>query len=160
MATNNLIALAVQWSVKYFFAPNYPIFRKKCDREAEEEGARAITKRYTFHANAMNPKKLKTPWLSKELKKFSKTKQRLYIKFLKNKSSESEEKYKNYRNLFEKLKRKSKKNYYASLLIKGPYIFAGVMNYFKHILMGHEIFLKIFDEPQNSFFMFFHNFNF
>ena len=28
-------------------------------------------------------------------------------------------------------------------------VFAGVMKYFKHILMGHEIFLKISDWPQN-----------
>ena len=48
-------------------------------------------------------KNLKTPWFSKGLKKSSKTKPRLYIKFLKNKSAESEKKYKNYENLFEKL---------------------------------------------------------
>ena len=48
----------------------------------------------------IKPKNLKMPWFSKELKKFSKTKQRLYIKFSKNKSAESEEKYKNYKNLF------------------------------------------------------------
>ena len=69
----------------------------------------------------IKPKNLKTPWFSKGLKKSSKTKQRLYIKFLKNKSAESEEKYKNYKNLFEKLKIKSKKNYYASLLNKYKY---------------------------------------
>ena len=44
---------------------------------------------------------------------------------------------------------------------KGPYIkyvgvedrrvFEGVMEYFKHILMGYEIFLKIFDGLQNVF---------
>ena len=66
-------------------------------------------------------KNLKTPWFSKELKKSSKTKQGLYIKFLKNNSAESEEKNKNYKNLFEKLKKKSKKNYYASLLNKYKY---------------------------------------
>ena len=66
-------------------------------------------------------KNLKTPWFSKGLKKPSKIKQRLYIKFLKNKSAECEEKYKNYKNLFEKLKIKSKKNYYASLLNKYKY---------------------------------------
>ena len=27
----------------------------------------------------------------------------------------------------------------------------GVMKYFRHILMGHEIFFKIFDGPQNIF---------
>ena len=45
----------------------------------------------------IKPKNLKTPWFSKGLKKSSKTKQRLYIKFLKSKSAESEEKYKNYK---------------------------------------------------------------
>ena len=44
---------------------------------------------------------------------------------------------------------------------KGPYtkyagvgdrrVFEGVMKYFKHILMGYEIFLKIFDGLQNIF---------
>ena len=51
----------------------------------------------------IKPKNLKTPWFSNGLKKSFKTKQRLYINFLKNKSAESEEKYKNYENLFEKL---------------------------------------------------------
>ena len=66
----------------------------------------------------IKPKNLQTPWFSKGLKKSSKTEQRLYIIFLKSKSAESEEKYKNYKNLFEKLKIKSKKNYYASMLNK------------------------------------------
>ena len=56
----------------------------------------------------INYKNLKKPWFSKGLKKSSKTKQRLYIKFLKNKSAESEEKLKNYKNLFEKLKKNIK----------------------------------------------------
>ena len=50
------------------------------------------------------PKNLKRPCFSNGLKKSSKSKQRLYIKFLKSKSTESEEKCKNYKNLFEKLK--------------------------------------------------------
>ena len=29
--------------------------------------------------------------------------------------------------------------------------FGGVVKYFKHILMGHEIFFKIFDGPKNIF---------
>ena len=29
--------------------------------------------------------------------------------------------------------------------------FMGVMKYFRHILMGHEIFLKIFDGPRHIF---------
>ena len=30
----------------------------------------------------------------------------------------------------------------------------GAMKYFRHILMGHEIFFKIFDGPRNIFFLF------
>ena len=66
----------------------------------------------------IKPKNLKTPWFRRRLKKSSKTKQRLYINFLQNKSAESEEKYKNYKNLFEKLKIKPNKNCCASLLNK------------------------------------------
>ena len=33
----------------------------------------------------------------------------------------------------------------------GQRVFVGVMKYFKHILMGHEIFFKIFGGPQNYF---------
>ena len=65
----------------------------------------------------IKPKNLKTLWLSNGPKKSPKTKQSLYIKLLKNKSAESEEKYKNYKKLFEKLKIK----YYASLLNKYKY---------------------------------------
>ena len=28
IATNNWVALAVRWSVKYFFAPNFPLIQK------------------------------------------------------------------------------------------------------------------------------------
>ena len=49
----------------------------------------------------IKPNHLKTPWFSKGLKKSSKTKQRLSIKFKENKSTESEEKYKKYKTLFE-----------------------------------------------------------
>ena len=43
------------------------------------------------------------------------------MKFLKSKSAESEEKYKYYKNLFEKFRIKSKKNHYAPLLNKYKY---------------------------------------
>ena len=32
---------------------------------------------------------------------------------------------------------------------RGQRFFVGVMKHFKHILMGHEIFSRIFDGPQN-----------
>ena len=50
---------------------------------------------------------IKSPWISKGLKKPSEKKQELYIKFLKTKTLESERKYKTYKSLFEKLKQKS-----------------------------------------------------
>ena len=40
----------------------------------------------------IKPNNLKTPWFCKGLNKSSKTKQRLYLKILKNKSTEPEEK--------------------------------------------------------------------
>ena len=73
---------------------------------------------FIFIEIEIKPKNLKTPWFSNGLKKYSKTKQRLYIKFSKNKSVEPEEKYKNYNIIFKKLKIKSKKNYHASMLSK------------------------------------------
>ena len=42
-------------------------------------------------------KDIRSPWISKGLKKSSKTKQRFYIKFLKTKALEGESKYKNYK---------------------------------------------------------------
>ena len=63
-------------------------------------------------------KDLRTPRMSKAMRKSSKQKQKLYIKFLKSKNPEDELIYKNYKNLFEKLRKKSKQNYYLSLLEK------------------------------------------
>ena len=50
----------------------------------------------------LKDKDIKSPWISKGLKKSLKTKQRLYIKFLKTKTLEDESKYKNYKNVFSK----------------------------------------------------------
>lgn len=58
----------------------------------------------------LKPKMLKTFWFSNKLKKSPKTKQSPHIKLFFKKSTESEEKYKNYKNLFGKIKIKSKKN--------------------------------------------------
>ena len=66
----------------------------------------------------LTKKGLNSPWITKGLKKSSKTKQKLYIKFLKTKNLENEMNYKNYKNLYEKLRKKSKKNYYSDQLKK------------------------------------------
>ena len=53
------MVLALQWSVKQFFAPNFPIFRitlaksrEEREREEGKEEHRQIAKRCAFHANA------------------------------------------------------------------------------------------------------------
>ena len=76
---------------------------------------------FPFAEIKIKPKNLETPWFSKTLKKSSKTKQRPYINFSKNKSIYSEEKCKSYKGIFEKCKIKSRKSYYASLLNKYKY---------------------------------------
>ena len=52
-------------------------------------------------------KDIKFPWITKGLKKSSKKNQKLYIKFFKTKILEDEFKYKTYKSLFEKLRKKS-----------------------------------------------------
>ena len=46
----------------------------------------------------------------------SKLKQKLYIKFLKNKSTQNEQIYRNYKHLFERLRKKAMQTYYQSIL--------------------------------------------
>ena len=64
----------------------------------------------------LKDKDIKSPWISKSLKKSSKKKQRLYIKSLKSKTPEDEFHYKTYKSLFEKLRKKAKITYYSKLL--------------------------------------------
>ena len=54
-------------------------------------------------------KNLLSPWITRGLIKSSKRKQKLYVTFLKNKSYRNEQRYKQYKNLFEKIKINSKK---------------------------------------------------
>ena len=63
-------------------------------------------------------KDLQTSWMWKVMRKSTKQKQNLYIKFLKRKNPEDELIYKSYKNLFEKPRKKSKQNYYSNLLEK------------------------------------------
>ena len=59
-----------------------------------------------------------TPWITRGMARSSKRKQKLYEKFLKNHTSENKMNYKNYRRLFESVKRKSKRNFYSKQLIQ------------------------------------------
>ena len=58
------------------------------------------------------------PWITKGIAKSSKNKQRLYEKFLKNRTPKNKETYKTYKNLFETIKRRTKKKVYSEKLRK------------------------------------------
>ena len=66
----------------------------------------------------INKKGLQSPWIARGTKKSSKRKQKLYVKFLKNKNSKNEIEYGNYKKLFESIKKCAKKNYFLSLVLK------------------------------------------
>ena len=66
----------------------------------------------------LKTKNNQSPWITKAIIKSSKKKQKLYEKFLKNRTLENERVYKVYNNLFETIKRKAKKKYYSEKLLK------------------------------------------
>ena len=61
-------------------------------------------------------KTLLSPWITKGTKKSSKRKQKLYEKYLKKKSPKNGKEYKDYKQLFEKIKKDSKKKYFQEKL--------------------------------------------
>ena len=61
---------------------------------------------------------IQNSWITKGITKSSKKKQKLYELFFKKRTPENEQKYKNYKNLFETIKKKAKKTYYSSRLLK------------------------------------------
>ena len=63
---------------------------------------------FSIWENILEDKDNKAPWISKGLKKSSKKQQKLYIKFLKTKTLEDEFKYKTYKSLLGKLRKKVK----------------------------------------------------
>ena len=63
-------------------------------------------------------KDLQSPWITRGIKKSSKRKQKLYVKFLKNGNSKNELEYRNYKKLFELIKKRAKMNYFSSLILK------------------------------------------
>ena len=59
-----------------------------------------------------------SPWITKGIAKSSKKETRLYEKFLKNRTQKNEKTYKTYKNLFESIKKRSKKKIYSEKLQK------------------------------------------
>ena len=63
---------------------------------------------FPYKQVTVKPKDVKNPWTSKTLKKSSIQKQKLYVKYLKQKTTDSKKTYKDYKNLFNKLIKKVK----------------------------------------------------
>ena len=84
-------------------------------------------------------KSFNSPWMTKGLVKSSKKKQRLYVKFLKNRNPEKELNYKQYRTLFESLKKKSEKTYYSDLIDSHKYNIKKTWNIMKEIIGNKRV---------------------
>ena len=63
-------------------------------------------------------KDIQIPSITAGIKKPSKRKQRLYEKFLKCRSERNEDEYKNYKRLFEAIKKRSKKLHFSKSIVK------------------------------------------
>ena len=63
-------------------------------------------------------KDLQSPWITKGIRRSSKHKQCLYEKFLKNRNEKNEVEYKNYKHLFEAVKKCSKKLNFSKLILR------------------------------------------
>ena len=68
--------------------------------------------------NKIKAKTIQNPWITKGITKSSKKKQKFYERFLKKRTPQNEQKYKNYKNFFETIKKKAKKIYYSNKLLK------------------------------------------
>ena len=77
-----------------------------------------ITKYFPKIRIKIKAKTIQNPWITKGITKSSKKKQKLYERFLKKCTPENVQKYKNYKNLFETIKKKAKKIYYSNKLLK------------------------------------------
>ena len=82
----------------------------------------------------LNQRKNLSPWITKGIKKSSKRKQKLYEKFLKKRNAFNETAYKTYKNLFEAIKRKSKKNHYSQKILQFKYDIKKRWNVMKEII--------------------------
>ena len=75
--------------------------------------------------------------ITRGIKKSSKRRQKLYVKFLKNRNSKNELEYRDYKKLFESIKKRAKNNYF---LEKRHVITKKV--YSKNDLLGEETIAK------------------
>ena len=70
-----------------------------------------------FPKKKVDSKTLLSAWITRDIIKSSKRKQKLYERFLKKRNSVNKDNYKTFTRLFESIKEKSKNNYYHNLLM-------------------------------------------
>ena len=75
-------------------------------------------KNFPIRKIKIKAKDLESPWITNGIKKSSKKKQRLYQKFLKTRTEKNESEYKNYKKLFESVKKRSKNLHFSRLILK------------------------------------------
>ena len=92
----------------------------------------------------IKPKNLVSPSTARVLRKSSRKKQRLFEKFLKRRNSKNEEAYKMYINLFEKLKKQSKKLYFQNELKKCEYNIKNTWKFMKSIIGKFRVKMILF----------------
>ena len=71
-----------------------------------------------FKIIKLKTKDIQNSWITTGIKKSSKHKQRLYEKFLKTRCKKAENAYRNYKNLFEQIKKRAKRLHFSNLIIK------------------------------------------
>ena len=92
-------------------------------------------------------KDIQSPWITAGIKKSSKRKQRLYEKFLKCRSERNEDEYKNYKRLFETIKKRSKKLPFPKLIVNYKHNIKKTRSVTKEVIGKEKIQQQIF--PQN-----------
>ena len=91
-----------------------------------DDAYKAFLKRFSTLYDTYFPEKkiklknkdLQSPWITKGVRRSSKRKQSLYEKFLKNRNEKNELEYKNYKHLFEAVKKRSKKLHFSKLILR------------------------------------------
>ena len=75
-------------------------------------------KQFTKVRIKIKAKTNQNPWTTKGIRKSSKKKQKLYEGFLKKRTPQNKQQCRNFKSLFETIKKKAKKIYYSNKLLK------------------------------------------
>ena len=98
--------IKIQNNLKTAYGCFFSIFFKTCDKYFPKVKIK------------IKAKTIQNPWIPKGIAKTSKKKQKLYERFLKKRTQQNGQTYKNYKNLFETISKKAKKIYCSNRLLK------------------------------------------